>query len=513
MKSHAWMGATSVCLFVALAMPVGMVAQDSAAQNSTRKHHHYNLIELGTFGGPTSNMAGPPSRVLNSPGTAIGWADSKTPDPFTPNCFDPTCSVQKSFIWQDERLVELPSLVSGASSAAFWENDHRWVVGVSETGSLDTDLETPQFAAVLWRDGYVRDLGTLGGNSGVANAVNNRGEVVGGASNGVADEHSMLNFGFGPFPSNTQSRAFAWVDGALFDLGTLGGSDSMAIFNNDRGQVVGISYPNDDPVPGFGGYPATATFLWQQGEMKNIGDLGGHATFPRSFNNRGEIVGTSNIAGDYDVHAFLWNEASIRDLGTLGGEDAFADSISENGLITGYSETVVGQFALGHPYLWKDGHMIDLGPPKAGFNCASGQSVNIHAQVVGDAGCNSDNLGYPFLWEKSNPIVDLNTLLVPGTAFTVQDAISINDKGEIACRGTLANGDMRACLLVPLDDDHDWIDEATAGVQSATNIVSAGPTTGVSVPNRPTKDALIRSPRNEMGRRYHPRTQYEAPFN
>jgi uncharacterized membrane protein len=144
---------------------------------------------------------------------------------------------------------------------AFWDNNHRWVAGVTKTGSLDTKLKTPQYAAVLWRDGHVKDLGTLGGASSVANAVNNRGEVVGAASNGIADEHSMLSsdfFIFGPFPANTQSRAFVWVDGLLFDLGTLGGPDSMAIFNNDKGEVVGISYPNDVPIPKFGGFQ-----LWQ----------------------------------------------------------------------------------------------------------------------------------------------------------------------------------------------------------------------------------------------------------
>ena len=102
--------------------------------------------------------------------------------------------------------------------------------------------------------------------------------------------------------------------------------------------------------------------------MKNIGGLGGHSTIPRGFNNRGEIVGSSNLKNDPPFpHAFLWNGHSVRDLGTLGGEWSTANFITDNGLITGFSETVVGKHALGHPYLWRDGHMIDLGPPKAGF--------------------------------------------------------------------------------------------------------------------------------------------------
>ena len=39
---------------------------------------------------------------------------------------------------------------------------------------------------------------------------------------------------------------------------------------------MGLSYVDDVPV--FGTLPATATFLWERGEMKNIGGLGGHFT-------------------------------------------------------------------------------------------------------------------------------------------------------------------------------------------------------------------------------------------
>jgi probable HAF family extracellular repeat protein len=66
-------------------------------------------------------------------------------------------------------------------------------------------------------------LGTVGGFGSEANAVNNRGQVVG---------RTVVGF---------ELHAFSWTKkGGMLDLGTLGG-DSDAVAVNDRGQVVGVS--------------------------------------------------------------------------------------------------------------------------------------------------------------------------------------------------------------------------------------------------------------------------------
>jgi hypothetical protein len=75
---------TAIALFTALAIPVRLPAQQ---QKEGKEHHRYKVVDLGTFGGPTSylmsdsNGAGSVSGVINNRGTVVGAADTSTPDP------------------------------------------------------------------------------------------------------------------------------------------------------------------------------------------------------------------------------------------------------------------------------------------------------------------------------------------------------------------------------------------------------------------------------------------------
>jgi probable HAF family extracellular repeat protein len=84
-----------------------------------------------------------------------------------------------------------------------------------------------------------------------------------------------------PVAGIPEYRAVIWKRQQILDLGTLGsGTESLGIYANDAGQVIGFSTINTEPDPvGFFGFP-THTFIWQNGHKLDIGTLGGDDTFP-----------------------------------------------------------------------------------------------------------------------------------------------------------------------------------------------------------------------------------------
>ena len=219
MKSTKLMCITAVSLFAALAIPAPVIAEENA--HGKHAHPHYKLRDMGTFGGPNSYFfSAPVVESVNDRGTVAGGADTGLPDPYAPNCFVGDCDIVHAFQRKNGFLTDLGTLPAGYSSTAYWINDKGLIMGGSENGFIDPITGFPEQVGVVWlQNGEIVDLGTLGGNFSFANAMNNRGEVVGIALNTVPDPYSMLGLG-------TETHAFIWRNGYMEDLGTLGGPDS-----------------------------------------------------------------------------------------------------------------------------------------------------------------------------------------------------------------------------------------------------------------------------------------------
>jgi len=90
MKTRSYSSTLITTLFAAaIAVPVLAQERSQVADGVTGKegaagqHHHYKLIDVGTFGGPTSSV-NEVAQVVRSNGTLVGGADTTTPDPNFP---------------------------------------------------------------------------------------------------------------------------------------------------------------------------------------------------------------------------------------------------------------------------------------------------------------------------------------------------------------------------------------------------------------------------------------------
>jgi probable HAF family extracellular repeat protein len=443
----------AMTIFAALAVPVGLAARDK--QDDNNKHHHYKLVILGTLGGPQSyGDPGHGAANINNRGIAVGVADTPTPDPFYPN-FNPVFSgvigsypfVYHAFTTRDGTLVDLGGLQAGLDSNASFITDNGLVSGQALNGSIDPIGGWPASSGVLWKDGKIINLGTLGGYESQAGRVNSRGQVTGIATNTIPD---LFSFYYPPgTPNATQLRAFLWDEkNGMQDIGTLGGPDAFAPLINERGQIAGFSYTSELAVD---------PFLWEKGVITDLGTLGG--TFgiiggPFALNNRGQVVGQSNLAGDQTFHPFLWDKGTLTDLGTLGGPCGSSNAINEEGAVVGIADIAgVPCGVQSHAFLWtpKSG-VNDLGT--VGTDCISnGFDVNNKNQVVGISVSCDGNAAEAVLWENGQ-IINLNVFVPAGSGITLEDVEMINDRGELFGEAFLDNGDSRAFLLIPCDENH-----------------------------------------------------------
>jgi probable HAF family extracellular repeat protein len=269
-------------------------------------------------------------------------------------------------------------------------------VAVVAVGSASVGAGTSSSAAgPAW---IARDLGGKGTRAEAVD-IDEQGRVAGSIATAGSGRQAM--------------QAFVWAGGKLRRLGTLplgGGADmpnvSEAIAINDRGQIVGTSYVDQND-------PVFKPFLWSAGRMTELPCPGaarmGGAT---AINGRGQVVGWCGDArpGEGKTHAVLWVNAKPRLLGALGGSSV-AVALNDRGQVVGAS----GRRA----FLWQDGRITDLGALRgAGTTVAT--AINERGQVAGTSG------RHAFIWQ-SGRLTDLGAL----GRDRFSEAVAINDRGQV----------------------------------------------------------------------------------
>ena len=362
----------AIALLGALAAPVGLAAQTN-----------YNVVELGELGGTAGSANG-----INNRGWITG-ADNLAGD-----------ATSVATLWVHGSTISLGTLDGGPNSAVAWpvKNNHGVIVGISELPDADPLGENfscwPFFAAAVptghickgfrWQNGTMTALPPFpGGYSSYATGVNNRGQIVGWAENGVHDPTCDPAFQI------LQFRAAIWEpNGEMRELPPLpGDSTSAATAINDRGQVVGIS---GDCGIAVGSVSAKHAVLWEHGVPIDLGNIGGDSwNTPTAINNHGTIVGFANTlpgtARTYE--AFIWTKArGMKSLGKIPGDlRSTANGINEEG------DKIVG-LSRGGPYLfravlWQNRKLTDMNSltvPGSPFLLLAGD-IDSEGHIVGEA--------------------------------------------------------------------------------------------------------------------------------
>jgi len=256
------------------------------------------LTPLPTLGGTNASPS-----MINSRGQIVGIAENSTHDASCPTQPAVTGSGPltldfESALWGPwpGQIRELHPLPGDSVGMAFWINDLGQAVGGSgscASSILPGPAVTPH--AVLWENGKVTDMGSLGGtvNTGVpgigtiALSINNRGQAVGAAA----------------LPDNITGHAFLWSRelGHMLDLGAIPGDvTSAALGINDEGNVVG---------PSFDASGNPRAFLFSGGTMKDLNalvppDSPIYMLVPYAINGVGQIVGFGVTAAG-EIHGFL----------------------------------------------------------------------------------------------------------------------------------------------------------------------------------------------------------------
>lgn len=367
------------------------------------------------------------------------------------------------------RIIELASL-GGTSSRGNAINDRGWVAGYSHFPGDQTRR------AVLWRDGEIINLGSLGGDMANSNVpwpgINNRGMVVGISQTDEDDPNNeeWSCRAFFPLGSNTGPvcAGFAWEAGEMIRLPTLApdGTHGFATGVNNRGQIVG--WAETGVVDETCVAPQQQQFIATRWELRNgtittselppLPGTGDTSTAATAINERGQAVGISGTCdqavGRFTArHAVYWDSKDNPfEIDNLGGKAWHTPmDINESGHIVGFSNISGGAddgAFNAHAFLWTEpGKIKDLGTlGDDAFSQAFG--INDRGQVVGVSFGGSAGHNRAFLW-RNGKLLNLNDL-AHGYTGILLNATHINDRGEITGAALSETGETVAYIAKPV---------------------------------------------------------------
>ncbi len=359
----------------------------------------YTVTALGSIGGSSSG-----GNSVNNRGFAAGYS----------NLADNMS--RHAVVWRNDAshtLIDLGTL-GGPNSSVTWnvKNDHGLIAGIAQTNLPDPlgELWSSAFfypgpnnfgfinRGFVWKNGHMRELGTLGGNHSFAAGANNFGEVAGWAETNCPDSTCVP-------PQVLQFLPVVWGPrkDQIRQLTLIAGDTSgAATAINDQHVAIGISGICDQAV---GRYTAKHAVKWSKGNVTDLGNLGAEFwNTPTAINQAGTIVGFAGVPGDPDgntINAFIWTESDGMQLlpGLEGDVDIEAYGINNRGTVVGLSCDATG---VCKAVRWDDGVVTDLNTLKQNEftdRLETAKDINDAGEITGrsisDAGARTAYLAEP----------------------------------------------------------------------------------------------------------------------
>jgi len=322
----------------------------------------------------------------------------------------------------------------------------------------------------------VTDLGT----NVVPQGINNNGDIVGYVSgtnynteraffftNGVA---TTLSFGGGTTNStayaiNTNGQSVGWYQDSLgavhcflstnsATLGDIGVGAAYqsadprwngAVGINDAGQILGTR----PLVP----YPMGTTpraFLIANGQTNDLPIVGGATNFTTAgaLSQSGAVAYMAATNYGASLLACLYTNGVMTILPTPTNTQAYVGGINDSNQVVGYLARTTAPY--GAQAFFYDGQTLtNIGGFGTTINVL-GIGINNYGQVVGVAYATNQvpATNVCFIYDATNGVADLNTLLPSGSGWTIIRANGINDPGQIIGVGAF-QGAAHGCLLTP----------------------------------------------------------------
>ena len=262
---------------------------------------------------------------INNRGEISGWAYANQPIP-----------MHHAFVWENGTITDLGVPPGRFESGIYGLNNRGTFVGNTGNGYV-----------AYYSDGAWTELGV----QGAANDVNDKGTIVG--------QYNTIG-----------THGFMLKDGVFMDMGGPSGGNVVPFAVNRKDVAAGYRASFDT---GF----RPRAFLYENGAIRDLGTLGGDEGYAFDINDHGVAVGAAEDAAQH-MRAVIYDKGAVVQLENVSTSYSHALSINDHGDVVGVID--------GHGFLLsRKGTltMLEQLPELAGWTFVRPVAINDRGWIVG----------------------------------------------------------------------------------------------------------------------------------